>query len=40
MRVEVVKDRSRGNVWRFNGVAKVDGVKVAEAEFAAMIMDR
>ena len=40
MRVEVIKDRSRGNVWRFNGVARVDGVKVAEAEFAAMIMDR
>ena len=40
MRVEVRKDRSRGNVWRFIGEAKVDGVKVAEAEYAAMILDR
>jgi 3-hydroxyacyl-[acyl-carrier-protein] dehydratase len=31
--------KSRGNVWRFNGVAKVDGVKVAEATYTAMIMD-
>lgn len=31
--------RSRGAVWRFSGVAKVDGVKVAEAVYTAMIMD-
>lgn len=31
--------RSRGNVWRFSGVAKVEGVKVAEAVYTAMIVD-
>jgi 3-hydroxyacyl-[acyl-carrier-protein] dehydratase len=31
--------KSRGNVWRFSGIAKVDGVKVAEAVYTAMIVD-
>lgn len=31
--------KSRGSIWRFAGVAKVDGVKVAEAIFTAMIVD-
>ncbi|MFM9890835.1 MAG: 3-hydroxyacyl-ACP dehydratase FabZ [Rickettsiales bacterium] len=31
--------RSRGAVWKFTGVAKVDGVKVAEATYSAMIME-
>lgn len=31
--------RSRGNVWKFQGTATVDGVKVAEATYSAMIMD-
>ena len=31
--------RSRGNVWKFDGVACVDGVKVAEATYSAMIRD-
>jgi len=39
MRIHVVKERSRGSVWKFRGEAKVDGVLVAEATFAAMIMD-
>jgi 3-hydroxyacyl-[acyl-carrier-protein] dehydratase len=39
MRLTVTKDRRRGNVWRFNGVAHVDGVVVAEATLTAMIMD-
>jgi 3-hydroxyacyl-[acyl-carrier-protein] dehydratase len=29
-----------GNVWKFSAVARVDGVEVAEATYAAMIMDR
>ena len=33
------KDRQRGNVWKFSGEAKVDGIVVAEASFTAMIMD-
>ncbi len=36
--IHVTKERSRGNVWRFKGEAKVDGVLMAEATFAAMIM--
>jgi len=40
LRIHVTKDRKRGNVWRFAGVAKVDGVTVAEAVFTAMIMDQ
>jgi 3-hydroxyacyl-[acyl-carrier-protein] dehydratase len=40
LRVHVTKDRNRGNVWKFSAVARVDGVSVAEATYAAMIMDR
>jgi len=39
LRVEVTKQRSRGNVWKFTGQAKVDGKLVAEATYAAMIMN-
>uniref|UniRef100_Q2RTZ9 3-hydroxyacyl-[acyl-carrier-protein] dehydratase FabZ n=1 Tax=Rhodospirillum rubrum (strain ATCC 11170 / ATH 1.1.1 / DSM 467 / LMG 4362 / NCIMB 8255 / S1) TaxID=269796 RepID=FABZ_RHORT len=39
LRLHVAKERHRGNVWKFRGVAKVDEVVVAEATFAAMIMD-
>jgi len=40
LRIHVAKERNRGNVWKFNAVARVDGVSVAEATYAAMIMDR
>ncbi len=40
LRIHVTKERRRGNVWRFNGVAKVDGQVVAEATYAAMILDK
>ena len=36
--VHVQKERSRGNVWRFRGEAKVDGQLMAEATYSAMIM--
>jgi 3-hydroxyacyl-[acyl-carrier-protein] dehydratase len=39
LHVEVVRQRNRGNVWKFEGQAKVDGKLMAEATFAAMIMD-
>ena len=37
--VDVEKQQSRGNVWKFNGKVTVEGVLVAEATFAAMILD-
>ena len=37
--IHVHKQRHRGAVWKFNGEAKVAGRLVAEAEFAAMILD-
>ncbi len=32
--------QNRGAVWKFSGVAMVDGQKVTEAEFSAMIVDK
>lgn len=40
LRLTLTKDRRRGQVWRFAGVAHVDGVVVAEASITAMIMDQ
>ncbi len=40
LRVHVAKVRNRGNVWKFSATARVDGATVAEATYAAMIMDR
>ncbi|MAM67197.1 MAG: 3-hydroxyacyl-[acyl-carrier-protein] dehydratase FabZ [Rhodospirillaceae bacterium] len=37
--VEVTKLQSRGNVWKFSGRATVDGNLVAEATYAAMILE-
>ncbi len=40
LRIHVVKERNRGNVWKFHAIARVDEVSVAEATYAAMIMER
>lgn len=40
LRLTLTKDRRRGQVWRFTGVARVDGAVVAEASITAMIMDQ
>ena len=32
--------RSHGRVWKYKGVAKVNGKKMAEAEWAATVVDR
>lgn len=40
LRIHIQKERARGNVWKFNAVARVDGTVVAEASYAAMILDR
>jgi 3-hydroxyacyl-[acyl-carrier-protein] dehydratase len=39
LHIHVVKERSRGNVWKFTAEAKVAGTLVAEATYSAMIMD-
>jgi 3-hydroxyacyl-[acyl-carrier-protein] dehydratase len=38
LHIEVLQNR--GAVWKMAAVAKVEGVKVAEAEFSAMIVDK
>ncbi len=38
LELHVHVEHARKNVWRFNGTAMVDGQKVAEAVFSAMIM--
>ena len=40
LRIHCTKQRNRGNVWKFTAVARVNGSSVAEATYAAMIMDR
>lgn len=39
LRIYCAVDRGRGNVWRFKGEARVDGHRVADATYTAMIMD-
>jgi 3-hydroxyacyl-[acyl-carrier-protein] dehydratase len=39
LHIHVTKQRHRGNVWKFDGQAKVGGQLAAEAVFAAMILD-
>lgn len=40
LHIHVTKLHRRMNVWKFSAQAKVDGVVVAEATYAAMIRDR
>jgi 3-hydroxyacyl-[acyl-carrier-protein] dehydratase len=40
MHIHVYCLKSRGNVWKFRGEAKVNGVLCAEAEYSAMIFDK
>lgn len=39
LEIHVTKQRNRGNVWKFEGQAKVGNDVMAEAVFAAMILD-
>ena len=39
LELHVEKHRSRGNVWKFRGEAKVDGKLMAEATYSAMIVE-
>jgi len=38
LHVEAIQNR--GNVWKLNAIAKVDGTKVSEAQLSAMIVDK
>ena len=38
--LEVEAIRSRGRVWKYKGMAKVNGIIMADAEWAATIIDR
>ena len=40
LNLEIEAIRSHGRVWKYKGVAKVNGIKMAEAEWAATIVDR
>ncbi len=40
LRMEVKVLKQRGNVWKFSGIASVDGKAVSEAEFTAMVSTR
>ena len=40
LRIHVAVERHRGTVWRFTGIARVDGTVVAEATYTAMVTDR
>ena len=40
LHIHVEKERNRANVWKFRGIAKVNGVSVAEAIFSAMIVGK
>lgn len=39
MEIHVLKQRRRGNIWKFAAVVKVDGNVAAEATYAAMIVN-
>jgi 3-hydroxyacyl-[acyl-carrier-protein] dehydratase len=38
--IHCTKERSRGQVWKFNAIVRVNGAVVAEATYTAMIMER
>ena len=40
LHLEIEAIRSHGRVWKYKGVAKVNGVKMADAEWSATIVDR
>ena len=40
LNLEIEAIRSHGRVWKYKGIAKVNGLKMAEAEWSATIVDR
>ena len=40
LHLEIEAVRSHGRVWKYKGIAKVDGKRMADAEWSATIVDR
>ena len=40
LHLEIEAIRSHGRVWKYRGIAKVDGKKMADAEWSATIVDK
>ena len=40
LHLEIEAIRSHGRVWKYKGTAKVDGMRMADAEWSATIVDR
>ena len=40
LELHVKKEHARGNVWKLDAVAYVEGKKVSEAKLSAMIVDK
>ena len=40
LNLEIEAVRSHGRVWKYKGVAKVNGIRMANAEWAATVVDR
>ena len=40
LHLEIEAIRSHGRVWKYKGIAKVDGKKMADAEWSATIVDK
>ena len=40
LHLEIEAVRSHGRVWKYKGIAKVNGIRMANAEWAATVVDR
>ena len=40
LKLDIEAIRSHGRVWKYKGIAMVDGTKMADAEWAATVVDR
>ena len=40
LHLEIEAVRSHGRVWKYKGIAKVNGTRMAEGEWAATVVDR
>ena len=40
LELNIAAIRSHGRVWKYKGIAKVNGIKMADAQWSATIVDR